>query len=150
MEREGDATINACSRLGGGIKDGVCLVDGFPTHVNYSDWWGESIIPDSLEQGEALVIHASPEDAQRLFPPTRFYEPSIKQLEDRIKEGKPINPPWLEMCINICKPSEEKCRRTETWVVGHEGRHRIEAARRMGLKKIPIVIRKKPEEYCVD
>lgn len=136
--------LSACERMGGVIKDGVCMIDGFPTHTKYSEWWGETIIPEALKYGKATVIHASPTDAASLFPPTTFYEETIEELRKRIREKMPINPPWLEVCLNI----RDEDGWHHTWVVGHEGRHRIEAARREGLKKVPIIIRHKPEEYC--
>lgn len=141
-------TKNACERMGGEVRDNVCFVDKFPTHVNYKDWAGETIISDALEADKALVMHMTPDDAKKLFPPVsdpplRYFKKSIETLKDRIKKGAPINPPWLEVCLNI--EDRGYCR---TWVVDHEGRHRIEAARLSGVSKIPVILREKPSQYC--
>ncbi|MFQ6020818.1 MAG: ParB/Srx family N-terminal domain-containing protein [Candidatus Aenigmatarchaeota archaeon] len=137
--------FQACKRLGGIVKNNVCFIDNFPTHARYKDWWGETIISEALKYKKAIVIHTSPEDGKKLFPPTSFEESTIKKLMDRIKKKKPINPPWIELCLNI---ESKRPGFKYTWIAGHEGRHRIEASRRAGIKKIPIVFRIKPEYAC--
>ena len=131
------------------MKGDVCFVGDFPTHIGFYDWWGETIISDALEKkGDAIVLLTSPEEAQELYPPRHgFDESSVEGLMERIKEGKAINPPWLEMCINVYDPSAHLYNYS-TWVYSHEGRHRIEAAKRMGLSKIPVIIRRKPMYAC--
>ncbi len=144
--------MKVCKRMGGKVKKGVCIVGGFPTFKDTDEWWGESISATALEDGTGMVAVMSPEDAKKFFPPSGgvdedgvfhefYHESSIKELRKRIREGKPINPPWLETCHNQGKGMQD------TWVVGHEGRNRIESARREGIKSIPVIIRPKPR-FC--
>ncbi len=137
--------MNVCSKLGGKeIEENLCDIDGFITFSHSSDWYGESEIPRQLENDEAIVIHAKPSDAKKLFPRSVAYvhgekkehyvKDSIDKLTERMKRRKPINPPWLLVC------QENESNNKKTYLVGHEGRHRIESARRTGINKIPVVL----------
>lgn len=134
---------SACEKLGGKVKENVCFVDNFPTHVNYKDWWGESGVPDALRYNQAIVLHMTPDDAKKLFPPISYTEERVQVVQDRIEQGLPINPPWLSICLNHGEFENE------TWIVGHEGRHRIEAARRSGLSRIPVILKEREGQFCV-
>lgn len=147
MEIPGEK-MNICKRLGGIEENGICNVGGFPTYIDTKNCWGEWGTAEKLETGKAIIIQASPEDAKRLFPPnvaTRtdtgveeeyYYEDVIKNLMDRIKNKQMINPPFLIGCFNQKEPNSAP----QTFLLGHEGRHRIEAARRAKIERVPIVL----------
>lgn len=139
--------MNACERMMGKKEGKVCMVGGFPTHLRYSDWWGETAPATSLELGEGQAVVMSPEDAKALFPPLSHYnEASIKKLRERIRNKEAINPPWLDVCLNVPtdSPGMLKCVIDRSWIEDHEGRHRVEAARLEKTGKIPIILREKP------
>lgn len=148
--------MNACERMRGEVKGNVCFIDKFPTHVNWKDWYGEFIVPESESKGKALFLQMSPNDAKKLFPPMnvedlatgkvfeRYMGSSIKELRERIKKGEPINPPWMQVCLNI--PAEGGFEKS--WFKGHEGRHRIEAARLEGSKVVPVFFLEKDKSFC--
>ena len=149
---------NICKRLGGKEENGVCDVGGYPTFIDTDDWYGETSVPEQIKSGDAIILNASPDDAKKFFPPNvafkkedpdtlfeYYYEDSIDTLMTRIKDKKPINPPFLIGCINI---RNKRTGYNQTWFDGHEGRHRIEAARRAGCEKIPIILIR--NERCGD
>lgn len=125
-------------------KGKVCFIDKFPTHVNYSDWWGETVPATALQEDKGMVAHMSPEDAKKLYPPVEDYRGSVEKMRERIRKGQAINPPYLSFCLNI-----ESCTMNpKTWVANHEGRHRIEAARLEDVKKMPVIFVEKQRELC--
>lgn len=58
----------------------------------------------------------------------RYNQSSIDTLTRRMAEGKPIDPVFLDF-------ESERCR-----IVGHEGRHRAVAAKKVGIDKMPLIL----------
>ena len=135
-----------CDALRGNPDDGVCMVDDFP--APYDKLSACASIPTEAiaePKREGFVLHMKPQDAKKLFPPTILNQDTVERLRKRYRNKQPVCPPWLEICFSQLKtqfPPAESC------FVGHEGRHRIEAAIREGLKTIPIIVRSKPSYAC--
>ena len=131
-----------CSRIGGKQEDNVCMVDGFPVPNTKQDWDYCASVPVEVldEQREGFVIRMIPEDAKKLFPPTIYDESIIEKLRERIRDKKALCPCWADW---VRVESETGFPIAESCFVSHEGRHRIEASIREGVKSIPIVVIKK-------
>ena len=131
------------------------MVGGFPAPlIRGDDGWEycASMVVDALRDGGSFVVRMSPEDAKRMFIPVdQFHEKTISKLRKRIRGEQPICPPWVEFCKKLY-PSPSGCEwlygYSQGCIINHEGRHRIEAAIREGIKEIPVVFRRKPDEYC--
>ncbi len=137
-------SADLCKRMGGEKRGDTCFVGDFPIPSTISDWYGETVGPVAVSEGNGVVLHMSPEDAKKFFPPKgEYYEPSVEKIMERIKDGEPINPPWMSMCLHMDDSNH-------TLITGHEGRHRIEAARRLGLDKVPIILAEKSMSYCLE
>jgi len=82
---------------------------------------------ESYKTWARRLVHMSPTKFLSLCTkPPQWSQSSIKGIQNRIKQGKAVETPYLD--VNI-KTGE---------VTGHEGRHRAIVARRMGIKKIPV------------
>jgi hypothetical protein len=74
------------------------------------------------------TVMMTPNRFRYLTAETTFAEESLKRLIERMENGLPIDPPFLDIAADTCQ------------VLGHEGRHRAEAARKLGLEKIPVLM----------
>ena len=67
-----------------------------------------------------------------LVPPEPFKNKEHQEkITDSIKQGKPLEPAFLDVDIDSCK------------VLSHEGRNRAIASKNAGIKKYPVIIYKK-------
>jgi len=74
----------------------------------------------------------SPKKFLKLVPPEPFKNKEHQEkIVYSIKEGKPLEPAFLDVDIDSCK------------VLGHEGRNRAIASEKSGVKKYPVIIYKK-------
>jgi hypothetical protein len=96
------------------------------------------ITPNQIEganREETPTRDLSPDEFLELaeaIAPEQVKGESVEFLEEAIRDGKPIAPPFLTLQWNITK---------NQWkVVGHEGRHRAMAAKKAGLKSLPVQI----------
>ncbi len=160
-----------CDKLGGIIENDVCMVDDFPAPGTVEEWQKGASLPWTALDDEyegSFVVRMKPEDVKKLFyylPPEDYSKKSLRNLRSRIRNRKAITPPWLEFCK--ARAYGEPTDKYFTWqggperedrpfkfpgsqgaIIGHEGRHRIEAAILEKLETIPVVIRKRPDEYC--
>jgi|WetSurSiteA1Bulk_404760.scaffolds.fasta_scaffold00048_48 hypothetical protein len=71
-----------------------------------------------------------PKSERYKFTPAKpeFWKKSYGKVFSRIKTGKPVDAPCLQVDVGNGR------------VVGHEGRHRAYASLRLGVKKIPVDI----------
>ena len=133
------------------------MVDGFPAPGSYEERCHcaplsqlDDANPKKTVFGrETMILHLTPEDAKKLLQPLShsYRGKSLDKLRERIKNKKAVCPPWLQACFyepdkgGIVPPKG-----VELAIVGHEGRHRIEAALLEGVEKIPIIVADK--KYC--
>jgi len=140
-----------CSRLGGIQEGDVCMVEDFPAPLKDIFYCAPVATEALLHEEDTIVLNIDPNEAKKLFPKTIYSERIIKELRDRIRNKQDLCPPWLLLCKPINSSFDEGWafgRLAEQCIVAHEGRHRIEAAVREGLKNIPIVIKIKDSSYC--
>lgn len=146
-----DKSEKYCKTLGGNEELGKCMVGDYPAPFEDIYFCAPIVTDAILRDKDTIVIHTSPENAKKLFPQIpRYDEDVISELRERYRKKLPVCPPWLEQCKPVGSEQDPlwKCKVAESFFWGHEGRHRIEAARREGLKTIPIIIRRLDERYC--
>lgn len=64
------------------------------------------------------------------------YDATLDWMVDRIQKGENLELPWLVI-------SDRSAIGLRCEVVGHEGRHRMNAAKLAGIEKVPVVIKLK-------
>jgi len=75
------------------------------------------------------LVFMKPQRFIKLTPEVpNFSERSINNLRERIKDGKKLEPPFLEVHID------------DMQVVSHEGRHRAFVAKEQGVSEIPVIV----------
>jgi len=124
-----------CEKLGGkpDYENNVCWMGDWPAPLDEDEWW--HCAPYSYEgtlREKGFNVLIDPKKAKKIFPERKYYdEDVVSALRKRIREGKPICPPWREICF--IENGYEFC------TTGHEGRHRIKAAIEEGLDLIPVL-----------
>jgi hypothetical protein len=75
------------------------------------------------------LIWMSPDQFLKLcVPPMEWYEPSLAWLRKQFREGKPVEPLFLDI-------------RTRTGeAYKHEGRHRAKVCKELGIERIPVFV----------
>ncbi|MHA1852527.1 MAG: hypothetical protein ACTSUF_03360 [Candidatus Heimdallarchaeaceae archaeon] len=71
-----------------------------------------------------------PEEFLWKVPKIVFDKPSFEDVRKKLKEGKPLDPLFMDI----------KCGK----IVNHEGRHRALASLCLDIKKVPVIINEKP------
>lgn len=145
-----------CKNLNGKVEGNVCMVGDYPVPLeDYS--YCEPVVQDAVINDEAIVLLVSPKDAKKLFPPIArdipegidelevYNKKSLNNIRQRIRNKEGVCPPILNVCFY---EDTKKSGGIEFAGIGHEGRHRIMGAILEGTKLMPIVIRRKPNEYC--
>jgi len=84
----------------------------------------------SLHPESIILVHMDPGDFLGLAAPSHLGEENIEHLKAAIEKGDELPLPFLTVVQR-----GGKC-----IVSSHEGRHRAEAARRLGLKDFPVLI----------
>jgi hypothetical protein len=75
------------------------------------------------------LIWIPPDDFLKLVPEAKYFEGVISELEERMRNRRPLDP----MFLDINEVGE---------VIGHEGRHRAFVAKELGINLVPIIF------YC--
>lgn len=77
------------------------------------------------------IVYMSPDKYLRLaakLPDNAYNQKSLDNIEYRIKNNLPLDPPTLEVDMNKRK------------VIGHEGRHRATISKKLNIQLIPVLI----------
>ena len=77
------------------------------------------------------LVEMHPPDFLDLAAPMTFETERIGWIKKVIAEGDPMELPFLEMTVL----EDRSCR-----ITGHEGRHRAEACRELGIDRIPVLV----------
>ena len=116
-------SLKICRKFGGKFnkKKGTCKLDGF----NMSK---ANFLFDFKPETQQHII-MTPKEFLDVVPPERMTSPEQRrQLKERIKQGKEIDPAFLDVDVDTCQ------------VLSHEGRNRAIASKELRLKKYPVVI----------
>jgi hypothetical protein len=122
-------------RLVGGKPDKVCMVDGFPTATGKEI--ETPILHEWIEQCQ--ILHLRPEDFLKIVPSTIYTQSIIDDLKEKIRKRQPLDIPFIEMKEEDFGGLLGKV----DCIEGHEGRHRAQAARELGLPYIPVLLCKR-------
>ena len=113
-----------CDKFPGKVVGNVCKIGKFRMAVSYTIFGYKP-----KYQSHRLM---SPEKFLELAPPrgAPYNQKRIDELKEKIKK-KEMDVPYFDVDVDSCQ------------VIDHEGRHRAEASRQLGIKKIPVVLFKK-------
>ena len=102
-------------------KKGTCKINGF--NMSKADF-----LFNFKPQTQQYKI-MKPQEFLDVVPPERMTSPEQrKYLKERIKQGKEVDPAFLDGDVDTCQ------------VLSHEGRNRAIVCKELGLKKYPVVI----------
>ena len=116
-------SLKICRKLGGEFnsKDGTCKIGKFT--MSRADFLF-NFKPDTQEH-----IIMTPQEFLDVVPPERLTSPEQRaNLKERIKQGKEIDPAFLDVDVDTCQ------------VLSHEGRNRAIVSKELGIKKYPVII----------
>ncbi len=95
------------------------------------DYERNSFLLEVDEPRAVKLVEMHPADFLELAPPIGFEQGIIDQLKRSIAAGDVMALPYIEMTVF----EDRTCR-----VTGHEGRHRSEASRQLGIDRIPVIV----------
>ena len=113
------------------------------TDLEYKWTWAENDFLLSQSEGAYDILMMRPDDFLSIAAPAELEESKgVQWLVDKIEAGTTLDLPFINLVHNAgpllrdkAEPEQERCR-----AISHEGRHRAEAARRLGIKRIPVII----------
>ena len=74
------------------------------------------------------LVWMSPRMFLSLSTPAYYDQPTLENLQKKIKNKEPLDALWFDVDVNTRK------------VQRHEGRHRAKAAQKLGIEKVPVIL----------
>jgi len=103
-----------------------------PTAPEYPWTYGRNAHLFEIDEPRALkLVEMHPTDFLELAAPMTFDREVSGRIVEAISSGGPMELPWLELTVL----EDRTCR-----ITGHEGRHRVEASRLLGMERVPVLI----------
>ena len=113
-----------CEDFGGKfVNENLCMVDGYPMALE------DATYLFNYNEYSQIRKAVTPEKFLSLAPDISFNEGIISDLEEKIERKQPLDPLFVDIDIHGN-------------ILDHEGRHRAEASRRIGVNKVPVIF------YC--
>ena len=92
----------------------------------------------SYHPGSIMMVEMKPQDFLDLAAPVMEwsdeYNATMDWMVDRIRRRKPLGLPYLDI-------EDRRSIGGECVVTGHEGRHRMAAAKLQGIKTVPVIVK---------